>query len=411
MARSPYSLYKRRGSRQCKYVYYVQFRDPLTHRFATGRSVGRLADILGISTVEWPPSSKAGARYIADAWLAGKSTRPLPSEPLLGEFCLNFWDWDASEYVKTLRASKRGIGKGYVTTNYSYISRFLMPNTIAKVPIGSVSAVSLEHFLMELRDSHSLANKSCNEVLGAILKPLNEAARLGTIKESPAGRVRRLDRDTKTKGVLTSDEVKRLFSLPWDEEWSRIAAQVSLSCGLRLGEVLAIRTASIGDQTLMVDASYSKTDGLKSTKNRQSRVVYLPGHIRTSLLDLIARNPFKEDYAFWGKTPGKPIWDTTLANAFIAQLEKIGIKNIPLSKGESPVPGSRQARNISFHSLRHLYNTFLRGSIPDALLRETTGHLTASMTDHYDHPEHDLRISETAAAVESRIMPLLKMVP
>lgn len=60
-----------------------------------------------------------------------------------------------------------------------------------------------------------------------------------------------------------------------------------------------------------------------------------------------------------------------IREAFYEALESIGVKD-------------REERKIVFHSLRHWYNTQLRGSIPDAVLRRFTGHRDAEMTELYD---------------------------
>jgi integrase len=60
-----------------------------------------------------------------------------------------------------------------------------------------------------------------------------------------------------------------------------------------------------------------------------------------------------------------------IREAYYAALESIGIKD-------------REARKIVFHSLRYWYNTQLRGSIPESVLRRFTGHHSEEMTDLYD---------------------------
>ncbi len=187
----------------------------------------------------------------------------------------------------------------------------------------------LEHFALDIKDQFHLSNKSCNEAIGAITKPLNEAARTGLIKESPAPKVQRLGKDTRRKGVLSSKEIRSLFSAMWDDERTRVAALVSLTCGLRLGEILALKKSELGDNCLKVDASYSKVEGRKSTKNRHSRVVPLPHEVRDALLGLICANPFEEDFAFWSIKSNVPMHESNVAREFNLQLAKIGICSEP----------------------------------------------------------------------------------
>jgi hypothetical protein len=60
-----------------------------------------------------------------------------------------------------------------------------------------------------------------------------------------------------------------------------------------------------------------------------------------------------------------------IREAFYEALESIGVKD-------------REERKIVFHSLRHWYNTQLRGSITDAVLRRFTRHCDAEMTEVND---------------------------
>jgi hypothetical protein len=60
---------------------------------------------------------------------------------------------------------------------------------LSTIALNKVTAGMLESFILDTKTTYSLSNKSCNEVLGAITKALNEAGRLGLIKESPSSKV------------------------------------------------------------------------------------------------------------------------------------------------------------------------------------------------------------------------------
>ncbi len=60
-----------------------------------------------------------------------------------------------------------------------------------------------------------------------------------------------------------------------------------------------------------------------------------------------------------------------IREAFYEALESVGVRD-------------REERKIVCHGLRHWYNTQLRGSILDAVLRRFTGHRDAEMTESYD---------------------------
>ena len=189
MARSPFSLYKRKTAHASRRSYYVQFRHPETHHYITGRSIARLVELLGLNANEYPATSKAAARLVAEEWLKEHGPIEARHERGLGEYCLAFWDWDTSAYIKNCRLRNKSIGKEYVTTNASYIRRYLIPHKLSTIALDKVTAGMLESFILDTKTTYSLSNKSCNEVLGAITKALNEAGRLGLIKESPSSKV------------------------------------------------------------------------------------------------------------------------------------------------------------------------------------------------------------------------------
>jgi integrase len=219
--------------------------------------------------------------------------------------------------------------------------------------------------------------------------------------------VNKLVKDNTKKGVLSSSEIHALCSTPWDDERVKAAALLSLLCGLRLGEILGLQKDSIAEDRLTVRDSYGKKDGLKTTKNGKSRIVYLPSIIKLMLQQLIDTNPHNDAWVFWSEKAGVPINIRTVEKAFYIQLGKIGIFDANSSQEQKKQGATRQDRNITFHSLRHLYNTLLRGAIPDEILRESTGHLTASMTERYDHADHDSRIRALEVAVNERILTII----
>jgi hypothetical protein len=65
-----------------------------------------------------------------------------------------------------------------------------------------------------------------------------------------------------------------------------------------------------------------------------------------------------------------------------------------------------EERNISFHSLRHMANTLLRGSIDEHLLRLTIGHSSQRLSDLYTHLS-DRGWRSVALAQERTILTLL----
>jgi integrase len=66
----------------------------------------------------------------------------------------------------------------------------------------------------------------------------------------------------------------------------------------------------------------------------------------------------------------------------------------------------RRERNISFHGFRHFFNSTIRGTVSDDILRLQTGHLDEKMTDAYDHMTDD-RGNQLRKAMQTKILPFI----
>jgi len=66
----------------------------------------------------------------------------------------------------------------------------------------------------------------------------------------------------------------------------------------------------------------------------------------------------------------------------------------------------RTERNLTFHGFRHFFNSTIRGTVSDDILRLQTGHLDEKMTDHYDHIT-DERGEQLRKAVQAKILPFI----
>ena len=71
---------------------------------------------------------------------------------------------------------------------------------------------------------------------------------------------------------------------------------------------------------------------------------------------------------------GRPIYYKDITRSLYTALDRIGITE-----------EERVRRHLNFHAWRHFFNSVMRGKIPDAILRQLTGHSTEQMTEHYSH--------------------------
>jgi hypothetical protein len=112
MARSSFLLFKRSSVKVfSKKIYYLKIWLPKERCYTVPKSIAKLAEDLGIDTVAWRPSTKAGAKHIAEEWMKIRGSVSRRINPLLWEYCFEFWDWEKSEYVKGKLERGQQIGK------------------------------------------------------------------------------------------------------------------------------------------------------------------------------------------------------------------------------------------------------------------------------------------------------------
>lgn len=375
--RAPFSLLNRNGT------YYVRIWDGQQGRYLTPKSTrcGNKAKAEAIAR-QWVKERKLGIDHNAN--------------PFLIEFARTFWTWDESTFIaKRLIRDPDGISKGYVAYNLHYVEKYAK-RFFGRMKISEVRAATLEAYLFHLRkELPSYSNTTINRIMKAILQPIKEAYRLQIIETSPIRGSFRLPEHSPEKGIFTGEEIRALAHAEWLDGASYLAFQLAAICGLRLGEVRALRIEDLDIDHLTIRHSYSKTSGLKCPKNRRTRTVAVPAALLEKLRNLAAGNKNADGYVFVGFRPGVPLSDKAICEGLYDAMGKVGIAK-----------DARIARRLSFHSLRHWANAALRGEISDDKLRLLIGHIDPKMTDRYDHLT-SMDLAAISAAQERRILPFI----
>lgn len=169
--------------------------------------------------------------------------------PVFVDYCLQFWDWDTSLYIKDKIESGQTIGSTYCNSNKRFIEIYAVP-FFKDMRIRSVTTAVMEKFKSELPRKTSntkerLAPRSINAILGSIGTALQEAKRLGIINDNSASSMRKLSLNNTRRGVLTPEEVQKVLSAKWEDERSKTASQLAVCHGLRAGEIGALRIQDI----------------------------------------------------------------------------------------------------------------------------------------------------------------------
>jgi integrase len=384
MWHTPYSVFRRRVAETKARSFYVQFWDDEAKTYLPARSIRKIAVELRLDSQDFRIDTLPGARAVADEAFRRGATKVTKSRDLhFGEYLVQFWDWETSDYIKGRLARKsNAIGRHYCQNNKSWVTRYLVPD-LGHVKLRKVTTAQLESWFMGLKERTKLTPQTLNSILQAVTIGLKEAHRLGLLDRNPAATVRPLGRVNEVKGLLTTPELRQLLALNWPDQRCYLAFCVALVAGLRLGEIQALRKEDLATDHLILRHSWSKVEGLKSTKNKKPRVAPLPPDLVARLVGFVDANPHRGSWVFWDeKTPDTPLPVKRIENAYYSALAAIGIQD---DKAKPPSPASRQGRALFVHGLRHQCNAMLRGVLPDEKLRELVGHSDIAMTRLYDH--------------------------
>jgi integrase len=342
--------------------------------------------------------------------LALPVTNPVPGRERFVSFLLRYWDYCESPYIREKKVHGHNIGKRHCSDCLNRV-RLFYHAYFAKRPLNSITRQDLKAvsvFLTEKREkpkdykgkfATKLAASYINKIMIAGTTALAWAFREGMIPADPTVGIVRFSGTPEKRGVLTPREAAAIFKSEWKDKRAYAGNLLSLTTGLRAGEVLAIRKSDIEDRILNIRHSWSTMDGLKSPKNGETRRVPLLPEVRGELIKLLNENPHKADdpYVFYGLLPDKPMDAKLLINGLKEACETAGI--------------DAAARGIVFHSWRHFYAARMADKAAAEEVMRVTGHKSREVFDGYqDHIEREnlMKMEKVTRKVMGNIIPFGK---
>jgi integrase len=295
--------------------------------------------------------------------------------PTLREWAADFWNMEKSGYLKG-RRGRRPITIGYATSGRNYTNRQILPY-LGDLRLDAITEEAVENWLTGFED-RGLSKGTANSAYKKLSVMLKYALKQKVIKSNPCVLVERLQDEGRKIEILTPEEVAAIFPAQWSDVWdnsiSYAANKLAACTGMRIGEVLGLRSEFVHEGYLEVCRQYSDLAGYSDVKTHKPRNIPIHETIEKELRELIKANG--EGYVFVKKPQAKsPIGRNTVAQSLFKALETIGIDE-----------GRRKKRNLTFHSWRHFFNTFLlTENVTDAKVMAVTGHVTNNMKEHYTH--------------------------
>lgn len=362
----PYTLFKRG---KC---YYARFRLP-------------------DGTRSIPKSTGETARVRAETWAinylqTGNGQIVVKEGVTLQEFSKNFFNWNGpwatDKKVRGLRISEQ-----HCLQRSDILKNHLLP-ALGNMRLTGIDRGIIKTFRNNLFNQGYSGN-TINKCLSALKAILETAEEQSLIQYVP--RIDRAADNPKTKGILTPEEVKKLFSFEWtsraifrhppkSEFIGQIGNLIAVTTGLRISEIqaLTLRDVNLDNNYLIIRRSWSNHLNRlnQTTKTGKERRVFFSEIIRTNIIKLIEINPYKHNpdaFLFFSRSGDRPTETLTFTRSFFYALEQIGITQ-----------EEREARNITFHSHRHFLNSLLiNAKIPLQKVQSIIGHTTLAMTQNY----------------------------
>lgn len=418
----PYTLFK---SKKSKY-YSVQFRlddKSRTSAINTGKSLKGEAD-------EW------AKQYYNESIRKHGFFKKEAKLTLLEYTGTDFFTWDGV-YCKNRRATGKRINEAQALNKTAELNRQIIPY-FGNYKLTDISESKIEKFRNILLLEKGYAGSTVNKVLSTLQSILKQAKKDGYIPHVPDIE-KAANTVNKVKGILTTDEVRRLFA---DEnnfpDYLTYCASLLASCtGLRLSEVQAIQLKNINPAGYIeIEKSWNnKLRCLNSTtKSGKVRRVVIPQNVQEKLQLLINDNPYKpalngDAFLFFAPVidaqhtltsivarsdfqPTRDYFQSILnctqqtANRYLRNYQAgqyLKSSTIPesaffpidcniITKGLysalERIGIDYKSRRISYHSFRFFLNSLLiAGKVPLLQVQSMTGHLTDAMSAHYFKPQ------------------------
>ena len=253
-----------------------------------------------------------------------------------------------SYWLKSKRYSENTI-KTYTEALKSFLI-FFNTKEIASITNEDVVYYN-NNYILKNNLSHSYQNQVVNAIKLYFKTIQNVSLELD--------KIHRPKREKVLPNVLSKEEVKAILNAHANTKHKMMLSLI-YSCGLRCGELLALKPFHIDSKRNIIM--------VKNSKGKKDRIVPLSPKILEMLREYyLAFKP--KNYLFEGQTVGNPYDNRSLQQVLKQALTKAGI-----------------TKPVTLHWLRHSYATHLLESGTDLrYIQELLGHNSSKTTEIYTH--------------------------
>ena len=301
---------------------------------------------------------------------------------LVEDFLSSFWDFEKSAYVRQKIAHGLQIRRPHCVTSLNRARKHWFPFFEGR-HLADLTPDDLRRFCLWIsKPEFNLSAATRNRILVVGTTAFKWAYENETLPSDITKGIMTFKGKVSTRGVLTPEEAHRLFQLEWSDAKALLANLLAATTGMRAGEVGGLFADAVGER-IQVYQSWSETEGLKPTKNTETRAIPLLPTIKDQLLSMAAKNPHDHSFVFWGPTPKCP-YDL---RHFNDELQKM---LIVLRAGPNATTDERtkatvywKKRKIDYHAWRHFWSSRMADRVAAEKLMRATGHKSRVVFEGY----------------------------
>lgn len=248
-------------------------------------------------------------------------------------------------------------------------------SSIADMPLQKITAYELDRIMGSMR-KEGRSPQTIRHAIGLVRRIIRRM-RIWGLYDGPLSfeGIKMPQPNNSRERYLTPEEARRLLdALRQRSETTWLMAMLSLMCGLRFGEVAALRHGDIRRKERLIY--------IRESKNGKARHAVMPDTVLEAL-SLLPTGGY-DDLLFPGKDGSKR---SAVSDTFWRVVDSLG-----LNRDSNGTEIRDRRLRVVFHTLRHTYASWLamqgEGEIALASL---LGHSSTAMTKRYAHLMHDAR--------------------
>jgi len=325
-------------------------------------------------------------KWAMDYLSAGNGSIVQKENVIFENFSKDFFNWEG-EWATDKRVRGLRIAPYHCLQREDLLKNHINP-AIGKMKLTAIDREVIKNFRNKMF-KQGYSGNTINKCLSAIKTILESAEEKSLIQYIP--RIDRAADNPKTKGVLTPDEVKQLFSFEWmtrpvtnhparPDFMGQVSNLLAVTTGLRLSEIqgLTLKDVNLESNYITVRRSWNNRLYIlnEETKTGKERIIFFSDMIKDKIIELIEINPHgkhPDNFLFFSEQKERPKDQRAFSISLFTALGRIGIDE-----------DTRKERVISFHSHRHFLNSLLlNAKIPLQKVQQITGHGSIEMSNHY----------------------------